>query len=531
MKHKFITLLLLFVAAAALLSGTAAASDVVDDFAASLTGFETQIDVPVRDYDALMKETFSRYPELFFYYNGSSYVSNSDGLSITVYYRNTDESLDDVYVVRTQTQLMAAIGLGLCDAASEVDIVLADGLTVTRDDVYALFEQLSTDFYLVSMGWYQYSPAVPSYVQEEWGVSWFHLRVGYGNGADQETVLAWRDTTESALLELTTTLLALDMPDYEKVLLAHDYLVDNCVYNMDDLTEMDWENHMAYGALVPFSCVCQGYAEAFQLLMEAVGIESVYVTGEANGGSHGWNCGQLDGEWYMIDVTWDDPVTTDGSDMKRYDYFNITSEQLSQDHTWDESAYPACEGTALNYETVRELMDGDTTTYTEYSTELVRTQEIERAELLALLEGDADDATGDESEDGEEPDDTTDDASEDGEEPGDAADDESEDSEEPDDTTGDETKDGEDPDTSEDSEDDSDLPDLREVLPITKDEKNGSLAWIKTLLIALAIAVACGGGAALAVYLISENRIRDAREERKTQRDRRVANYAPRRRF
>ena len=83
------------------------------------------------------------------------------------------------------------------------------------------------------------------------------------------------------------------MPDYEKALIAHDYLVDSCRYDVEDLTETDWENHMAYGALAEGSCVCQGYAEAFKLLMEAAGVECITVTGTAGGDDHMWNCVQL----------------------------------------------------------------------------------------------------------------------------------------------------------------------------------------------------------------------------------------------
>ncbi|WP_084127325.1 DUF2510 domain-containing protein [Demequina sp. NBRC 110054] len=66
----------------------------------------------------------------------------------------------------------------------------------------------------------------------------------------------------------------------------------------------------AYGILVEGSAVCNGYAQAFQLLADAVGLDSVIVTGTADGGVttglHAWNLVQIDDEWLVVDTTWDD---------------------------------------------------------------------------------------------------------------------------------------------------------------------------------------------------------------------------------
>ena len=73
MKQKFLIFLLLIISMVALLSFNAGAADVVDDFANDMRAFKTEITVPVRDFDALMKETFARYPELSYIYNKSTY--------------------------------------------------------------------------------------------------------------------------------------------------------------------------------------------------------------------------------------------------------------------------------------------------------------------------------------------------------------------------------------------------------------------------------------------------------------------------
>lgn len=62
----------------------------MDDFAAAMADFQTEIQVPVRDFDALMQETFQRYPELYLYYDGCSYLSVPEGLELEMRYQNTD---------------------------------------------------------------------------------------------------------------------------------------------------------------------------------------------------------------------------------------------------------------------------------------------------------------------------------------------------------------------------------------------------------------------------------------------------------
>ena len=55
---------------------------------------------------------------------------------------------------------------------------------------------------------------------------------------------------------------------------------------------------------------------------------------EGRSENHAWNYVQLDGNWYAVDCTWDDPVSNTGwiSKSSKYRYFLIGSNQLLQDH-------------------------------------------------------------------------------------------------------------------------------------------------------------------------------------------------------
>lgn len=85
--------------------------------------------------------------------------------------------------------------------------------------------------------------------------------------------------------------------------------------------------HSIAGLFEGTGVVCEGYAKGFQMLLTYAGIESIYAVGYGNGGGHAWNLVCLDGEWYNIDLTWND-VGRDGSyhDGIRYRYFNCSKE-------------------------------------------------------------------------------------------------------------------------------------------------------------------------------------------------------------
>ena len=52
--------------------------------------------------------------------------------------------------------------------------------------------------------------------------------------------------------------------------------------------------------------VCAGYASLFQAMCEEAKIKCLYITGEAKPSavSHAWNMVKLEGNWYVMDVTW-----------------------------------------------------------------------------------------------------------------------------------------------------------------------------------------------------------------------------------
>ncbi|MDF2803006.1 MAG: putative murein endopeptidase [Anaerocolumna sp.] len=143
------------------------------------------------------------------------------------------------------------------------------------------------------------------------------------------------------------------LSDLNKIKKIHDFIIQNASYDTDTL------NYSTYDNLVRKSSTCQGYMSlAYKMFTEA-GIPSRIITGTGNKDSHGWNIVYLEGKWYNIDCTWDDPITLNGKDVIIYDYY-LKSEEEFKGHLRDAeftseeflSQYPIAE---KSYET--EMID------------------------------------------------------------------------------------------------------------------------------------------------------------------------------
>lgn len=105
----------------------------------------------------------------------------------------------------------------------------------------------------------------------------------------------------------------------------HDLLIDGVSYVSGAAGSSSTRDyaHTAYGALVrdssgtARSAYCDGYAFAYEYLLQRCGIPCTFVAGYAGKDSahmdrHAWNLLQLDdGEWYEVDATWDDVDLSD----------------------------------------------------------------------------------------------------------------------------------------------------------------------------------------------------------------------------
>lgn len=94
--------------------------------------------------------------------------------------------------------------------------------------------------------------------------------------------------------------------EMEKILFINEYIALNCSYYEEAVDNRDLDAFDAYNVFVDKKAVCQGYALAVEELMDRLGIRCELVT--SNSIDHAWNMVMMNGKWYHMDVTWDDPI-------------------------------------------------------------------------------------------------------------------------------------------------------------------------------------------------------------------------------
>ena len=130
------------------------------------------------------------------------------------------------------------------------------------------------------------------------------------------------------------------MTDLQKALTIHDYICSYAVYpqiyNEDGSynSSLDLDiYHSAYGFFKDYNAVCAGYTLTFSYLMHQLGIDCEYV---ASGDmEHAWNKIKIGGNWYNIDITYDNADFVDAENtyglayhdcfLKSDTYFNSES--------------------------------------------------------------------------------------------------------------------------------------------------------------------------------------------------------------
>ncbi len=113
------------------------------------------------------------------------------------------------------------------------------------------------------------------------------------------------------------------MTDLEKILAVHDYMALNYEYVLEKNDQTMLTMFLEKGG------VCAGYAKSFLHMMNVLGINCTVVEGLSGGINHMWNLVEIDGLWYHIDVTQDDPLV-DRKAMVGHDRALLSSTQLKK---------------------------------------------------------------------------------------------------------------------------------------------------------------------------------------------------------
>lgn len=130
--------------------------------------------------------------------------------------------------------------------------------------------------------------------------------------------------------------------DYEIELMVHDYIVGSSTYDryaISALEKPQENSENPYGILINKKAICLGYTTTFQLFMDMADIPCITIYSENDeGDEHAWNQVMIDGEWYYVDCTWNDPVPEKEGRAPYHNYFNVTEEYMwDTGHRWDTS--------------------------------------------------------------------------------------------------------------------------------------------------------------------------------------------------
>lgn len=240
---------------------------------------------------------------------------------------NSDSILDDYSEKWGYNQLSSvqkAVYEKLVEAAKDhtarVDI---SGLKVKASDfdkVYWAFDYDNPQFLALGSGYsYYYYPST-GYMQS--------FTISYGRTQAQVGIIqkkfdaTVKDVVNAAKNQLT---------DYGKLKYIHDWIVNNTDYS---LTGPAYKSE-ADGAVVYGKALCEGYSKAFMYMAQELGFDCICVVGWANGTAHMWNMVNLDGMWYHVDVTFDDPIVSGGGNMLSHEYFLLSTYDIGKTHSID----------------------------------------------------------------------------------------------------------------------------------------------------------------------------------------------------
>ncbi|MGC4116131.1 MAG: transglutaminase domain-containing protein [Myxococcales bacterium] len=161
------------------------------------------------------------------------------------------------------------------------------------------------------------------------------------------TVGRMRPEDETSIESVGRFIAAHESDPFERVKALHDWVVTRLRYDKESAD--DDARRRPQDALSVFKArtgVCEGYARLLVALGKVTGDRIVYVVGdvrEDNGElasvGHAWNTVQIQGAWYILDATWDDPTSKDAQDNYQTDYLFTPPDIAALDHFPDDARW------------------------------------------------------------------------------------------------------------------------------------------------------------------------------------------------
>ncbi len=299
----------------------------------AILSFAEQIKFQTFDPNGLIKQTLREYPELLVYLSSLNPILSFGEIRARLTYFNQDVCLQNVKKAQSPEDLIAV----LHDVVSRF---CTKTLILTKSSID--WNRLAGSFFQEYKGYYsnltEFSGSARSTCESEWIV--VCIECGFRIGS---VMLRMMDKEVDKEVErLKNALFCNSMSDGVKVYVAHNYLAKTITYyNRDDATPLE-RSYMqsAYGALINKKCVCQGYAEAYKLILDSIGIECAVICGKIRGSAeyHAWNVIRINGKAYHVDVTWDSL----GGGVKQDEHFAKSDEFFKATRLWERNPRFIC---------------------------------------------------------------------------------------------------------------------------------------------------------------------------------------------
>ena len=116
------------------------------------------------------------------------------------------------------------------------------------------------------------------------------------------------------------------LSDVEKIKLVHDYIINNTKYDSDrsDKNIINYQSDIAIGPLFEHYAICGGYSDLMAIFLTNMNIKNYKVSTD----KHVWNAVLINNNWLHLDLTWDDPITSDGTDIIDHKFLLINTKKL-----------------------------------------------------------------------------------------------------------------------------------------------------------------------------------------------------------
>lgn len=155
-------------------------------------------------------------------------------------------------------------------------------------------------------------------------------------------------TLNNKVNEIYGSLVKEEMNSIDKIRVIHDYLIQNSTYDQEKadnivdgkiIKENAYSSETAVGVLMQGYGICSGFSDAMEIFLLKMSIPTYKITSP----THIWNLVYLDGKWYHLDLTWDNPIVNGSGKLLLHDFFLIDTGRLKQidtgHHNYDENIY------------------------------------------------------------------------------------------------------------------------------------------------------------------------------------------------